>query len=465
MEENQKAVLSVSQVNVLAKDILESSFPNVLVEGEISNLAQPGSGHCYFSLKDEKSQLKCALFAGSRRRLRFDLENGQKVLVKGKLSIFGARGDMQLIVSTMEPAGEGDLRRQFEALKLKLSDAGWFDEHLKKPLPLFCKHLAVITSPSGAAVRDILHVLNRRFPLLEITIIPSLVQGNDAAGQLCQALERANNLKKSGDERFQFDTVLLARGGGSLEDLWPFNDEALAKAIYESELPVISGVGHETDTTIADWVSDFRAPTPSAAAETISQDQEMLTTELEAYLAYFKQAISRKLAENHRLLDHLSRLNKSPNQKLREQAQKLDYLEQSLQQLVSFRLLSEQSKVDQLAGQVKANNPDKKLALIKASYLSLRDRLLSQFSNQFQNREREFAHLVRQLNNLSPLQTLERGYSISRLQTDKGLTLLSSKNPGDIGQTLLTNFHGGSLESTIIKINPEPDPGINNETS
>jgi exodeoxyribonuclease VII large subunit len=456
MSTKEQAILSVSQVNVLAKDILESSFPSILVEGEISNLSTPRSGHVYFSLKDEKSQLRVALFAGQKNRLQFELEDGLKVLIKGNLSIFTSRGDLQLIAKTMEPAGEGELRRQFEVLKQKLSALGWFDDVHKQALPVFCKHLAVITSPSGAAIRDILHVLERRFPLLEITIIPSLVQGKEATRQLCKALEKANALQASGDDRFQFDLILLARGGGSLEDLWSFNEEALAKAVFESQLPIVSGVGHETDYTICDWVADYRAPTPSAAAESISQDQEAILAYLEETLEDLIQAIENTLQSASSTVHHLSKRCKNPRQKLQEMQQSLDFLEQALKQQIKFDLVKRTHELNDLSTRLQARTPDHRLLLLKQNLNNLKRQLTHAFTNQQKNNSEQLRYLAGQLNSLSPLNTVKRGYSISRVETADGkLSLIKDVKALKAGQHLKTQMSDGMIESTITSIQPE----------
>jgi exodeoxyribonuclease VII large subunit len=459
MPETQRPILSVSQLNVLAKDILESSFPSILVEGEISNLAQPRSGHVYFSLKDEKSQIRVALFAGQKRRLNLDLEDGLKVIVKGNLSIFGGRGEFQLIAKTMEPSGEGELRRQFEALKNKLADKGWFDEQYKKPLPEFCGHLAVVTSPTGAAIRDILHVLNRRFPLMEISIIPSLVQGKEASKALCEAIEKTNDLKRSQDPRFRFELILLARGGGSLEDLWSFNEEAVAQAIFESELPIISGVGHETDYTISDWVADFRAPTPSAAAETLSEDQDNILAYLEQSLEDLICAIQQKISLEQNNLQHLSKRNKSPKQQLLEQQQRIDFLEHRLQQYLSNSLKDKQFELQELQGRLQIQSPRHTLSLIENQLNNLSGRLKHSVSQQNQKQQSSLANLASRLNNLSPLSTLERGYSITRLVNEKSgkVELLSDESKITAGQTLQTQLSQGTIQSTVTKIASNKD--------
>lgn len=450
----EQAVLSVKQLNVLAKDILESSFPSVLVEGEISNLSQPSSGHVYFTLKDDQAQIRAALFAGQKSRLAFKLENGQKILVKGTLSIFGARGDYQLIARVIEPSGEGALRREFELLKNKLEAQGWFDESRKQALPTFCKHLAVITSPSGAAIRDVLHVLERRFPLMKVTIFPSLVQGKEACAQLCNALTQANALKQSGDSQFDFDLVLLTRGGGSLEDLWPFNEEALAKVIVESELPVISGVGHETDFTICDWVSDKRAPTPSAAAEILSQDQTNLHNKLNDYFENLKQVMFDKLKQGTQTLLYLQKRNRHPKQKLIEQNQRLDFFEQRLVSAVKSYVQNAQQNFQTQQNKLQSQHPKNTLSLLSQKSRYLEKRLFSAMLQHQRHQQITVSHLAKQLHNLSPLSTLDRGYSITRVQHSGKSSLLKQNTVNNlkIGETLTTELSHNIIESTVSVI-------------
>jgi len=449
---SEQAVLSVNQLNVLAKDILESSFPRVLVEGEISNLAQPSSGHAYFTLKDDKAQVRAALFAGQKSRLKFKLENGQKILVKGNLRIFGARGEYQLIAKVVEQSGEGALRREFEQLKTKLEAKGWFDEVYKKPLPTFCQHIAVITSPSGAAIRDIIHVLERRFPLLNITIVPSLVQGKEACRQLCEPVIKVNSLKQSGDPRFNFDLILMARGGGSLEDLWPFNEERLAEAIFESQLPVISGVGHETDFTICDWVADKRAPTPSAAAETLSQDQEHLKYWLKDSLENLQQKMLDKLQNQYQKLHYLSKRNISPKQKLLEQSQRLDFFEKRLLKELSLHLQNAKQSLQNRQADLEAHHPKNTVKILQNQNSYLKKRLFQAFAQQRRQQKIEVANLGKRLNSLSPLNTLDRGYSITRVQQSGVDKLIDQFSTLNIGETLSSELSHCIIESTISRV-------------
>jgi len=271
--EDARQILSPSQLNSLARDLLEGAFPLVWVEGELGNLSRPGSGHLYFTLKDARAQVRCALFKPKSQWLTFVPREGLRVLARGRLTLYEARGDYQLILDSLEEAGEGALRRAFEELKQKLTLEGLFETERKRPLPAFVRRLAVLTSPSGAAVRDVLSVLARRFPLLHVDVLPVPVQGEGAPAQLVTMLQRAY---RSG----RYDTILLARGGGSLEDLWAFNDERLVRAIAQSPVPVVSAIGHETDFSLSDFVADVRAPTPSVAAELLVPSAQDLRARL-----------------------------------------------------------------------------------------------------------------------------------------------------------------------------------------
>ncbi|MGY8786105.1 MAG: exodeoxyribonuclease VII large subunit, partial [Pseudomonadales bacterium] len=280
-------ILSVSGLNSMARSLLESNFPAVIVEGEISNLAVPSSGHWYLTLKDKSSQIRCAMFVNRNRMVRFKPENGKQIIVRGRLSIYEGRGDYQLILDGMEEAGDGALQRAFEQLKRKLHDEGLFADENKQQMQSHYQHIGVITSATGAAVQDILSVFARRFPATRITLLPVVVQGAGAANEIVNAIERANALA----EKLGLQALIVGRGGGSLEDLQAFNEEPLARAISASELPICSAVGHEVDFTIADFVADLRAPTPSAAAELLSPNQEDYFDLLFSTSAQFKSAI------------------------------------------------------------------------------------------------------------------------------------------------------------------------------
>ena len=265
--QSNREILSVGDLNRAARQLLEGQFAMVFVEGEISNFARPSSGHWYFTLKDSSAQLRCAMFRNRNQSIRFAPANGQQVIVRGKISLYEGRGEYQMIAEFLEEAGDGALRRAFDKLKSQLEAEGLFAEYTKKVIPAMPRHIAIITSPTGAAIRDVLQVLKRRFPAINVSVLPVAVQGDEAPAQIVRALSQANQYVED-----PFDLILLTRGGGSLEDLWAFNTEPVARAIFASQLPVVCAVGHETDVSIADFVADLRAPTPSAAAELISPD-------------------------------------------------------------------------------------------------------------------------------------------------------------------------------------------------
>jgi exodeoxyribonuclease VII large subunit len=350
----EQEIYTVSQLNLEARMIMEEAFQHVWIVGEISNLARPTSGHFYFTLKDNQAQVRCALFRITRRRLTFAPENGQQVLVKAQVSIYEARGDFQLIIADMQLAGHGALQIAFEKLKQKLSQEGLFDEAHKKPLPKFPQTIGVITSTTGAAIRDIIKVLNRRFSLARVIIYPTQVQGEAATPQIINAIKIAN-------QRAECDILIVARGGGSIEDLWCFNEENVARTIFASEIPMVSGIGHEIDFTIADFVADHRAPTPSAAAELVSPN----TTEIMQYLIHQQQKIVKFISAEFRhfqhQLQHLQKRLRDPKKSLQEYAQRLDNQEQRLLLLMKHFIEKSTSKLTQLSATLDAVSPLKTL--------------------------------------------------------------------------------------------------------
>ena len=327
---SKEQVYTVSELNRLARQLLEQDLPRMWVSGEISNLARPASGHLYFSLKDERAQIRCALFRGASRGGTFVPENGMQVLARGRVSLYEPRGDYQLIVDHLEPAGEGLLRRRLEELKQKLAAAGLFDPARKRPLPTLPKAIGVITSPSGAAVRDIVHILKRRFPAIPVIIYPVQVQGEQAKFDIVKAFETAAR-------RAECEVLILARGGGSLEDLWAFNEEIVAQAIADCPIPVVSGVGHEIDFTIADLVADVRAPTPSGAAELVVPDSRDWLRHLQALerrtVMASQRTLDTVLTQQRQLAARLARCH--PGYQLRQHAQRLDELRHQLSAALS----------------------------------------------------------------------------------------------------------------------------------
>ena len=332
--DNTQEIISVSEINKRAKSILEENFPFVWIQGEVSNFFSAASGHWYFSLKDESSEIRCAMFTNKNHHITFEPKDGDHLVLNGTLSIFEGRGQYQIIVEHIELAGEGALLKAFEELKKKLQLEGLFDDSIKRQLPAYPKNIAVVTSPDGAVIQDIINVLDRRSPFLDLTVVPTLVQGEKAAPLICDALNKVGKLKK-------VDVVIIARGGGSIEDLWAFNNEEVARAIVNCPTPIISAVGHETDFTISDFVSDLRAPTPSIAAEIISQPYSELIETLEGYQNYISRSVISQIDLQRTQITNLIKRIRHPGDKLREISQKLDYMEtaliQNINQEISFK--------------------------------------------------------------------------------------------------------------------------------
>lgn len=436
--------LSVSQLNRLAKQLLEDCFAQVSVTGELSTLSRPSSGHWYFTLKDERAQIRCAFFRNRNMRVNFQPQPGQQVVVRGKVSLYEGRGDYQLIVEHMQPAGAGALAAAFEALKAELQAAGWFDPALKKPLPPAIKHIAIITSPTGAALQDIVAVLKRRWPAMKVTLLPVLVQGEQAAGQIQRAIAQANQLARSASHNV--DLILLTRGGGSLEDLWPFNERVVAEAIYQSELPVVSAVGHEVDFSIADFVADLRAATPSAAAELLSPDQSEINSKVQLLRGRLVRAQRRRLQHQREQLQQLNRRIRDPRSRLREQAQRLDELEMRLRRQWQS---SQRQRLARLAGlqqQMLLLSPDRQHATRLNALTQLQARLQRSVQEQMRRRAQQLQALQSQLRQLGPEQTLSRGYAIVLDQQGRAVRRAADLQQG---QRLRGRFAEGQVALTV----------------
>lgn len=438
---HNRQILSVTLLNEQVRDLLEHSFPNLWVEGEISNLSQPSSGHLYFTLKDNGGQIRAAMFRGHNRFLNFQPKNGQHVVVKARLSLYAPRGDYQLIVEQMEEAGLGALRRAFDQLRMRLQHEGLFDAERKRALPSAVRHLAVITSPTGAAVRDILSVLERRFPGLPVTIIPVPVQGKEAAPAIAHAIAIANHEP-------DFDAILVARGGGSLEDLWAFNEEVVARAIAGSRLPVVSGIGHETDFTIADFVADVRAPTPSAAAELLSPDREEVLNALAGLEMLFRRAWHSRLGRYQQQLTHLRTRLRHPGQRLRDLSQRLDELELRLRRAQQHVLRQRHQELSHLQSRLKARHPGQQLPALSAQLESLQHRLKQALQHALHGRRQRLGHLAERTQLASPLAILARGYAI--VEGPEGV-IRNSLQVG-IGERITTRLAQGRLISTVTEI-------------
>lgn len=440
-----REIYSVSDLNNAARDLLEGHFPLIWVEGEISNLARPASGHLYFSLKDSNAQLRCAMFKMRNRQVSFRPDNGQQVLVRGRLSLYPARGDYQLIAEHMEEAGDGALRRQFELLKHRLHSEGLFDEASKQALPELPTRLGVITSPTGAAIRDILSVLKRRFPGIPVLIYPVPVQGTEAPPAIIEALQTATI-------RNECDLLILARGGGSLEDLWAFNDEAVARAIHACPIPVVSAIGHEVDFTIADFVADLRAPTPSAAAELVSPDRAEWLETVANWQQRLKRSWQTRLAQYQQQLSWLHRQLKHPGQRLRERAQRLDELEQRLNLAQQSQLRHQQARLNTLRARLHGRSPAQRLREIQLRLDKLQHGNHNAITTTLTRQRARLANLGRALNAVSPLATLGRGYAI--VQQPDGSVVRNSTEV-NVGDTITTRLATGQLDCRVETVHQE----------
>ncbi|HEV7778392.1 MAG TPA: exodeoxyribonuclease VII large subunit [Luteibacter sp.] len=400
-------ILTPSALNRLVRDLLEDALPMVWIEGELSNVARPASGHIYFTLKDAQAQVRCAMFRMSAMRLRFKPADGQHVLIRAKVGLYEARGEFQLVAEHMEPAGEGALQREFEQLKARLGAEGLFDPERKRALPAFARRIGVITSPTGAAVRDVLSVMSRRFPLAEVEILPVPVQGREAPPAITAMLRRAS---ASG----RYDVLLLTRGGGSLEDLWAFNDEHVARAIHASAVPVVSAVGHEVDFTIADFVADLRAPTPSAAAELLVPDQADIERQLDRQRQRMSTLVGRRLQAATQRTDHLyARLQaQRPQARLARDAHRLAALRQRLQLAARQAGQQRQARLDRIHARLLAQHPRLKLQPWQRRLMEMRLRLVAAIERRIERERLRALQHGRTLHAVSPLATLERGYAI-----------------------------------------------------
>jgi len=431
-------IFSVSDLNKAAKSLLEGHFPMVFVEGEISNFSVPASGHWYLTLKDEGGQLRTAMFRNKNQRVRFKPRNGLKVLIRGKISLYEARGEYQFIAEHMEAAGEGELRRAFEALKQRLQADGLFDESRKRALPALPQHLAIITSPTGAAIRDVLSVLNRRFPALNCTIIPSQVQGEEATQQIVAALELANTFSEP-----VFDAILLTRGGGSLEDLWTFNTEPVALAIANSRVPVVSAIGHESDFTIADFVADLRAATPSAAAEILAPDQTDWMQQFDGLAQRLTRAQSSQLRAAQASVQSLARRLRNPSQTLTQMSDRLERLQPRL--LTAVKRALDHPELDRLEKQLNTGIEQQlKQAQTRLSFASVRQTGL--IERQLNDERSNLHRLAGQLNALSPLAVMERGFSLVR---DEAQAVIGRAAQLQAEQTVTIDFADGTADAII----------------
>jgi len=450
-EATPRQVLSVHELNRHSRELLEAAFPSVWVEGEISNFSAPSSGHWYFTLKDSEAQVRCAMFRNRNIRARLRPKHGDRVLVRGSVSLYAARGEYQLIVEELEAAGAGALQRALEVLRQRLAAEGLFAPEHKRALPPFPAHLGVITSATGAALHDILTVLRRRYPPLRISVFPVQVQGEGAAAQIAAAITSANAVAAKLDP--PLDVLIVGRGGGSLEDLWAFNEEVVARAIYASTLPVVSAVGHETDFTIADLVADARAPTPSAAAEMLTPDRDELLRSLTATRARLAALLGRDIAARRQRLEWLSRRLRHPGARLREQAQRLDDLELRLRAAMRHRLQLAQSRLARACTTLGARSPAARLEEQQRLVAQLGKRLATAMRQSLAAREQRIAALAHLLDSVSPLATLARGYAIV---TDGNAQVIRDASAVAPGASVRARLARGALDCTVTASLADP---------
>lgn len=440
---NNKNIYTVSKLNSAVRSLLENEMGVVWLVGEISNLTVPVSGHWYFTLKDPHAQIKCAMFKGNNRAVAFKPCNGNLVLVRARLSLYEPRGDYQAIIESMQPEGDGRLKQAFENLKMQLSSEGLFAVSSKKNLPENPRRVGIITSKTGAALFDILHILKRRDPHLPIVIYPTQVQGKDAAIQIAQAIGRAN-------VRNECDVLIVGRGGGSLEDLWSFNEEIVARTIAASRIPIVSAVGHETDVTIADFVADVRAPTPSAAAELVSKDvsfrSQMLRQRTEK-LSQAARGFLNVLKQNMHVLEHQLEL-KHPQARLQQQAQQIDILERRFVQAMRQKMQQHAFQLETLNQRCMHSSPDKRILVCKTALQNSQHQLSLAIKQKMCQLHHSMSLNMEKLDAVSPLATLARGYSIT--MSEKNGKVIRACCEVKKGETIVTVFADGQLKSNVI---------------
>jgi exodeoxyribonuclease VII large subunit len=441
---NSKRIYTVSGLNREVGQLLAHGLPLLWVEGEISNFTAPASGHWYFTLKDRDAQLRCAMFRGRQNGMRFKPANGQHVAVRGRVGLYEPRGEYQMTVELMEEAGQGALQRAFEQLKQRLSAEGLFDIARKRALPTLPRRIAVITSGTGAALRDILHVLQQRFPLAQVLLLPVPVQGTAAAPAICAALDSLST-------RTDCQVVILARGGGSIEDLWAFNEETVARAIHRCALPVVSGIGHETDFTIADFVADVRAPTPSAAAQLVSPDQQSLLQQLGAQLARLRLGMQRQLS--HATQHHAAaarRLQQThPGTRLHQQAQRLDELEQRMRLALGHSVRESQQQLAAVTARLQRVNAGQVVAQLTQRCTQLAQHLRRGMIDTLNHCNQRLALAQRALDAVSPLAVLGRGYAL--VVTPEG-QLIRQAASLHVGDALDIRLADGRVQAIVHSI-------------
>lgn len=441
-----REVLTVSQLNQRARILLEDVFPQVWVEGELSNIARPSSGHVYFTLKDRNAQVRCAIFKQQASRVRDLLRDGLLVRVRGRVSLYEGRGDYQMILDSVEAAGDGALRLAFEALKTALQAEGLFAQERKQALPVHPQRIGIVTSASGAVLHDIISVFARRAPHVKLTLIPSAVQGREATAQLVRALELA--------DRAEFDAIILARGGGSLEDLWCFNEETLARAIAQCRTPIVSAVGHETDVSISDFIADVRAPTPSAAAELLAPNRLELLTQLRSIERSLSLRLQDALTRKGAQLQSLRQRLRHPRERLQQHQQRLDNLALRLQRSIKTQQQQRSQHLDYLQARLSVQHPQQSLLAHQQQLKQLQQRLLRTAQQHVLHSKQRLQVLMQALHVISPLATLERGYSI--LNTADQQQIIRSVKEVHTSQHLQARLTDGVLTLQVSHVSANP---------
>lgn len=440
--EEQPHVYTVSEITRDVRAILEAAFENAWIEGEISNFRLAASGHAYFVLKDDKAQIKCVLFRGHRAGMKFTPEDGDQILLFGRVTVYEARGDYQVIVEAMEPKGLGALQKAFEQLKEKLAKEGLFDESRKQSLPEIPWKIGIVTSPTGAAIRDMIHVIQRRNPKTSVLLYPAKVQGEGAAEEIAQGIEELNKRK-------DIDVLVVGRGGGSIEDLWAFNEEVVARAIAKSRIPVVSAVGHEIDYTIADFTADLRAPTPSAAAELVVPKLNDIVQDLQYLTNQMIERMEEDIEDYRERLRYLidRRFFREPRQILEAPSQRLDEMVQRLLRGLDQWVLVKRGNLTQTVHRLLQASPGKKMKILSERQTELMARLVRRMESQIKLKKEKLDGVAKSLNALSPLNVLDRGYSITTSKkTGKAVTSSKQVNKGD---TVRIRLAEGQLDATV----------------
>lgn len=448
-QDSRPRALSVSELNHQAKHLLETSFMQVWVEGELSGFSRPSSGHWYFSLKDRKCQVRCAMFRGSNQRIRELPKEGDQIRIRGKVTLYENRGDFQIIAEHLEPAGLGALQQAFEELKRKLQLEGLFDAARKKPMPAVPRHIGVVTSPTGAAIHDILTVLARRCPAIPVTLYPTAVQGKAATADIVRAIQQAQAHGVA-------DVLVVGRGGGSLEDLWCFNEESVARAIADCSIPTVSAVGHEVDVTIADFVADLRAPTPSAAAEKISPDQREWSRRVDETQARLANAIRRSLQRLDTQMTHLIARLRDPRRELMDKAQRMDELDMRLGKAMTGMLGQQELRMNHLKQRLLMQSPSRHLDHGRDRLERMRDKLHDTIRQRLDRHHDKLSHTSQTLHVVSPLATLGRGYAITRRERDGAI--IRDANEVAKGESITTRLAKGDLTATVTEVHSPNEP-------